>query len=281
MYVYEESLKNTLINLGVTKGDIVYVASDITLMLNVIRKQYGIRTVEERNKFLNCFVDILQDIVTLQGTLLFPMYTWKFCSEHLFDRRTTKSEVGVLNNWIFDNRKDFQRTKHPMYSFMVWGKDSKYLLELNNIDSWGAGSPFEYFHHNKAKMLLLDVHLKQCFTFMHYVEECINIPCRYLKNFRGKYIDNDGSKSERSYTMFVRDLNIDSEAYEPDTMLTEPGVMVENDWLGIPLRLVDLAESYDIYRHDFLNNAGRNCYKFTNYILDCNSPKTHNDDLNN
>lgn len=281
MYDYRTPLKTIINNLGVGRGDIVYVASDITLLLNMVRKQYCVRSVNDRNEFLDCFIDVLQETVTSEGTLLFPMYTWIFCSKHLFDRRNTKSEVGALNNWILENREDFQRTKHPMYSFMVWGRDAKYLAELDNEDSWGEGSPFEYLHQHKAKMLMVDVHLKQCFTFMHYVEECINVPFRYLKNFRGIYKDNDGSESERSYTMFVRDLDIVSEPYEPDSMLIEPGVMKEYSWQGIPLRIIDLSAAFDIYKEDFLDNAGRQCYKFDNYTIDWNSSQTHIDDLNN
>lgn len=281
MCEYKKSLREVIRKLGVSNGDIVYVASNITLFMHVARKQYGVQTDEDKEKFLNCFIDILKEFVTESGTLLFPTYTWTFCRDHFFDRRQTKSEVGALNNWILEERKDFVRTKHPIYSFMVWGKDKQYLTELDNEDSWGIGSPFEYLYHNKAKMLLLDVHLRQCFTFMHYVEECIKVPFRYFKNFRGRYVDTDGSETERSYTMFVRDLDIESDINEPDSMLIEPGVMKESVWNGIKLRLVDLAASYEIYSKDLLENGGLQCYRFKNYALDWKSPQTHVDDLNN
>lgn len=280
MDMFLEDLRLVFYSLGLKKGDIVYVASNITLLLNTARKKYNVKTDAERNIFLNNLIDSLQKIVSEEGTILFPMYTWGFCRKKTFDRQVTKCEVGILNNWVMDKRRDFIRTRHPIYSFMVWGKDAKYLESLENKDSWGKGSPFEYLHIKKAKMLMLDVHLKQCFTFMHYVEQCINVPFRYLKKFRSHYID-DGSDTERSYTMFVRDLDIDSEIYEPDSMLIDPGVMKEKYCEGVGIRLVELFDAYDVYKNDFIYNAGRKCYKFKNYVLNWNTPQTHPDDLYN
>lgn len=281
MEEYLTDLRHTLKALGINKGDILYVASDITLLLNNFRKKYGVVTFKERDQFLNDFIDILKDVLGSEGTLLFPVYTWDFCRKKVFNIKTTKSEVGALNNWVLLKRTDFCRTAHPIYSFMVCGKDAPELLKMNNLDSWGEDSPFGYFYRKHAKMLLVDVHLKQCFTFMHYVEEKLQVPYRYMKNFRSLYVDKNGEKTERSYNMFVRDLDIESEPYEPDVFLFEAGVMVEEKWLDVPFRLVDLYSSYDVYKNDFLFNKGNLCYKFVNYELDWTTGQTHSDDLNN
>ena len=130
-------------------------------------------------------------------------------------------------------------------------------------------------------MLLIDVHLKQCYTFMHYVEERIRVPYRYMKNFRINYIDKDGIESERSYTMFVRDLAIDSIQHTPDDKLLETGIMTETKWLDIPVRLVDMAQSYSVYENDLRYNRGKWCYIFSSYELDWKGGQTHPDELNN
>ena len=129
-------------------------------------------------------------------------------------------------------------------------------------------------------MLLLDVHLKQCYTFMHYVEEQIHVPFRYMKSFRMSYIDRNGAESSRCYRMFVRDLAIDSDPFEPDEFLLKSGIMVEGMWLDIPVRVIDMAESYSIYENDLLNNKGKMCYIFSGYELDWENKQTHPDDLN-
>ena len=211
-----ESLSRSLSDFGVRKGDVVYVASDITRLTNNARKKYGLKTPVERESFLSMMADTLQDIVSPSGTLLFPVFTWDFCKGELFDIKRTLGKVGAFHNWILLNRSDFLRTAHPMYSFMVWGKDAKRLIEINNVDAFSSESPFGYLHKKKAKMILIDVHLDQSFTFIHYIEEQLRVPYRYLKNFRSSYVDRDGEKTERSYTMFVRDLSIELRMQIPD-----------------------------------------------------------------
>ena len=94
-----ELLKKCLLESGVKKGDIIYMASDITLCLTQARKN-GIKSQMQIDSYLNEFINVLQDIVGVEGTLLFPVFTWKFCRERFFDARTSLGEVGSLNNWI-------------------------------------------------------------------------------------------------------------------------------------------------------------------------------------
>jgi hypothetical protein len=56
-------------------------------------------------------------------------------------------------------------------------------------------------------------------TFHHYVEEMENAPNRYHKIFKGKYIDNDGSESEREFNIYSRILE--------DGIVTDVKPMVE------------------------------------------------------
>ena len=44
-------------------------------------------------------------------------------------------------------------------------------------------------------------------TFHHHVEEMMSVPYRYMKNFTGDYIDLDGNKLEKTYSIYVRNLN--------------------------------------------------------------------------
>lgn len=277
---YINEIKKALINLEIKKGDILYVASDITYMMHMLYKQ-GINTKDDYDIFLGKLIDLLQDMVTIKGTLLFPMFTWTFCQNKIYDVRHSKSEVGSLNNWIIDNRKEFVRTKHPIYSFMVWGNDSDLLKKMDNIDSWGADSPFSYLHKNKGKMLLLNVSLQRAFTFMHYVEKDVAVPYRYTKMFHGLYIDELGVETKKSYSMYVRDLSIDLEEYEPDSFLETANVMKGVIVNGLSLKVIDLFKAYDVVREDLLYHNGENCYHFKNYVIDWKGGATHEDDFGN
>lgn len=48
---------------------------------------------------------------------------------------------------------------------------------------------------------------------MHYVEEKIRVPYRYMKEFVGSYVDESGLEEQRKYSMYVRDLQIESHEY--------------------------------------------------------------------
>lgn len=274
-------LKKNLTALRIGKGDILYVASDATLLLTEARKKYGVKTGKERDAFLNSFIDALQECVSTEGTLLFPVFTWEFCRGHGFDIRKTPGEVGALNNWVLSKRSDFRRTQHPLYSFMVWGAEAETLFAMENVDAWDEKSPFAFLHHYNGKMLLINVSLQRAFTFMHYVGRSIRVPYRYLKNFRGLYTDINGKTAKRNYIMYVRDLDIVSHEYEPEEMLEMPGAMRTIPWGSLTLKCIDLPKAYDIVKDDLLNNGGRQCYHFENYSIDWSKGATHEDDLGN
>ena len=160
------------------------------------------------------------------------------------------------------NRVELLRTRHTIYSFLVRGKYADKLLGLENEDSFGSNSPFAWLHHHEGKMLLLSVNLQRGFTFMHYVGESVHVPYRYMKNFRGKYRDTDGSEEIRSYTMYVRDLDIESQEYLPDAWLEEAGVMRKEMFSRYPLKVISLPEAYDVVADDLLHNVGEHSYDF-------------------
>ena len=274
-------LRMSLADLHIEYGDMVYIASDVTLLLTEARKKYRVKTIEQRDEFFNEFVDTLQEHVGERGTLLFPVFTWEFCRNKRFDIKNTLGEVGAFNNWILNKRIDFSRTQHPIYSFMVWGGQKDVLLTMDNVDAFGDDSPFAYLHYHGGKMLLLNVTLKRGFTFMHYVEESVRVPYRYMKNFRGLYTDVKGDTIERSYTMYVRDLAIESCEYLPDEMLEEKGIVNVTHWGKLVCKIFSLKEAYSIVADDLLHNNGRKCYNFKNYKLEWGKGATHQDDLSN
>lgn len=273
------SWQQAIKDLGIKAGDTVYVASDITLPLRDAYKE-GVRTKADRDNYLHELINMLQKAVGNEGTLLFPVFTWAFCRGKGFDAKTTLGEVGSLNNWILQNRTDFIRTRHPIYSFMVWGRAADLLAALDNISGWGNNSPFAYLHYNGGKMLYINVSLQRSLTFMHYVEEAVKVPYRYTKAFRGSYTDSRGKTTEKIYTMYVRDLAIQSAEYMPDEFLLHSGIMQEKFVQDISLKSLDLNAAYEPLKEDLLKNGAANFYKFTDYKLDW-EVRTHEDDFSN
>jgi len=126
--------------LDIKKDDIVLVSSDILKLMIVCRNN-------NENFDPNKFIDTIIEKIGEYGTLLFPTYSWDFCNGNNFDYNNTLSNCGGLCN-IALKRKDFKRTRHPIHSFTVWGRDQDYLYKLSNITSWGSDSPFDYLYKN-------------------------------------------------------------------------------------------------------------------------------------
>ena len=275
---YTDSLINELKGLGVKKGDILYISSDVTRLTFDALRQCGLKGKKDIDKFYNALTDSIKEMVSEDGTILFPVFTWSFCRNIPFDVKTTQGEVGALNNWVLNNRSDFKRTAHPLYSFMVWGKDADKLVRMTNMTAWGKDSPFGYLYENKAKNLLIDVSLEECFTFEHFVEESLDFPIRYFKDFTGEYVTADGVNEVRTYSMFVRDLDIESSQVTPDDCLVKAGVSKMTNHRGIELQLVDLAGSYPFIVKNLKEHNADEWYDLKGYVIDWAGGRTHPDE---
>ena len=116
--------------IGIQRGDVVLLTSDITDLF--------MQCQEHGEHFdANILLDRFQEAIGEEGTLLIPTYNWGFCQGKTFDYRRTPSKTGAIGNAAL-RRKDFIRTKHPIYSFAVWGKDTGELVAMDNVESFGA-----------------------------------------------------------------------------------------------------------------------------------------------
>ena len=244
--------------LGIEKGDVLFVSSDIKRLL------FGYYEKYDEMLSVDDIIAFLQQLVGEQGTLLFPTYNWGFCRGTAWDYSQTKSETGSLSVAAL-KRKDFKRTQHPIYSFAVWGKDQEQLCAMANTSSFGADSPFAYMEQHHAKNLVIDVSLTHCWTFAHYIEQQSGwVTYRYEKNFTAPYRDNQGVESIRTYSMFVRDLDLevvnDFNAIEEEFL--RDGVSKKCMIDDIPCTLVDLQASVAPVLYDIRNNRSRKICKF-------------------
>lgn len=270
---YLQSLKKTLRESGIKTGNVLYVASDLAGVVVDARKDLQILSEEDRVRFCDGIVNALQELVGADGQLLVPVFTWTFCAGTPFDYRKTKGEVGILGNHILFHRTDFARTAHPLYSFMVWGRDTEMLCRMQNQDSWGRQSPFAYLHRIGAKQLNINVSTQRSFTFQHYVEQSLAVPYRYPKYFMGRYINGDGEEEVRTYSMYVRDLDISMKEYMPEEFVLSCGCARRVNWRTVYFTVIDLKKAYDVLARDLRENGGMNLYSFVDYRLKWDQPR--------
>ena len=248
--------------LGINPGDMIYIASDIRYFILSILAEQG---EEALDAALNELTNTFQNVVGEEGTILFPVFSWDFCRGKGFDYYRTQGEVGTYSNWILNNRTDFKRTQHPMYSFMVWGEKKDLFCNMSNQDAWGVTSPFYYLMKNGGKQLDFNVESYKGLTFIHCIEQWVKIPYRHHKYFFGYYTDENEDTEIRCYSMYVRDLELYECTKTTHQYLIGNDVAVETEWNGNKLTVIDIKKCYDVVSDDIINNGGKNNLQFEDY----------------
>ena len=244
-------LEEFVANLPVFSGEKILFSSDI-VRLGIYLHRRG----EELD--LSRMVSLLLEKVGSEGTLLFPTYNWGFCSGEAFDYWKTPSKTGSLSQTALSH-KMFKRTKHPIYSWAVAGKDKDMLCSLNNTESFGKDSIFAWLLEVGGKNILLDVSMQNSFTFVHFVEQYVGVPYRYHKDFTAKYIDEEGQQDARTYSMFVRDYELDAECeLNPlESFLVENKLVELTNIYESRVLKVDFQSCFNVIKNDIeFNKAG-------------------------
>lgn len=238
--------------MDINKGDTIFISSDTKKILwDAIENQ--------SDTDLNKLIDGLIERVGNEGTIIIPTFNWGFCKGETFDYKKTRGKTGTLGNLAL-KRNDFKRTKHPIYSFAVFGKYKNELCEMNNIDSFGEDSPFSFFREHNVKNYIIDVTLQHCFTFAHYAEEQSGVVTyRFIKEFQANYIDEYGRIERKTYSMFVRkmDSNVETliDPIENDFISAGAEIIIEIN--SSKIRLIYMKEAYDIMMDDIIYNKAR------------------------
>jgi len=178
-------------NAGVSEGDILMVHSAYS-------------TVKH---FFSQPSELLEDLLCYlgpEGTILIPTFNFtSWTSGHYFDILETPSEMGILTETARD-RTEGKRTKHPIYSFMVFGKLQDEFCKLTNKEAFGDDSPFALFYELNGLIMSIGLSFNSSFTLHHYVELKAGITYRRIKDFSGIYVGEDRTPHLKTYSMFVR-----------------------------------------------------------------------------
>ncbi|MBQ6128383.1 MAG: DUF4910 domain-containing protein [Lachnospiraceae bacterium] len=247
-------LRDLASHLQINKGDRVYVTSDVKGLL------YEAMHHDDETD-LNILIDGMIDIIGSEGSLVFPTFNWSFCGGTPFDIRTTPAKTGSLCK-IAMERSDFRRTKHPIYSFAVWGKDADDLCAMENKSSFGDDSPFAYMVEHGYRNLFIDKDLEHSFVFVHFAEQSVgnlHKSYRYLKDFTGEYTDENGVTTVRTYDMNVRalDRDVTNVIYAFEDEFIEKGIMKRFFLNGLEFKIIELRESHPILQEDVRHNRSR------------------------
>lgn len=240
----------------INKGDEIYVVSEVLGLLKSAK--------EKGTKLdLNQLIDSVYEAVGEKGTVMIPEFNWGFCHGETFDYKNTAPQTGALPK-VALKRNDFRRTKHPIYSFCVKGSKSAELCEMDPEESFGPDTIFDLLYRWNAKALVIGMDPIWGLTFLHHIEKMVGVPYRYEKKFTAGYIDEAGVLAQRTYSMYVRDMERDPKPKEHfhniAKIMQELGVIKSWACDDIPIHLVNLRQMYDVVRIDIVANDSRNIY---------------------
>ncbi len=184
---------------GLADGDVFLLHSDIRRLLAEFKKK--------RIKLdTSIIIDSFLDVIGKNGTMLMPLFNFTdFIENKFFSLKNSKSLMGILTEKF---RVDYEilRTKHPIYSFAVIGKDSQ-KFKKDNFSAYGKESPFQVLKDLNGKIAILDLSEQKSMTFYHHIEELHDVNWRHHKEFEGLYEDWENKISKKKYSIFVRNLN--------------------------------------------------------------------------
>lgn len=257
---------------SIEEGDIVDVASDLASILMYCHR-------EKLTFDINKMIDKLQQCIGNNGTILIRTFSWDFCHGKKFDILKSPGRVGSLGNAAL-KRADFKRTRHPIYSWMVWGKHQKELCSLGNKASFGKDTSFDFLYkHNGKQITIGNTHRVAC-TQVHHCEALAEVPYRFEKNFTGIYADELGMESQQTFSMHVRpyNINVSNEILNTENYsktLIREGIFKNAYYDGvINCRTYNLHRLTDYFLNDLIQGNG-------SFLVSVNgSPGYKNIDIN-
>lgn len=240
---------------SIKKGDILYVISDVLELAKTARIN-GERFDAQK------FLCTLMEKVGKEGTVLLPVFNWDFCNGEPFDYKHTLGKTGALGNAALKNN-NFIRTRHPIYSFAVWGKHQDELYSITTEDCFGKGTVFDYLYKKKAKAFVIGLNALEALTMVHYVEQMVGVSYRYFKEFEGIYRDGTDEHIQK-VVMYVRNLDINPQEEMGHLSQILEDLNVSNTQIvnGIPFRTVWLEQACQLVKIDIELNNSKNLYHF-------------------
>jgi aminoglycoside 3-N-acetyltransferase len=146
-----------------------------------------------------------------EGRLMMPTYTYSFTRGEPFDVAASPSTVGMLTEH-FRHRPDVRRTVEPIFSSAILGPRlpgpwEERLFTVGDVTCFGEESQFAYLYEADAALLFFGVSFEYC-TYLYLVEQRLEVPYRYLKDFHGEVVA-DGEPTPVTARYYVRRLEED------------------------------------------------------------------------
>ncbi len=189
---------------------VIPTGSNIYLEIELIRlKAFFVNYGSE--KVLKKIFDEFKKIIGKKGNLIIPAFSYSWGDNEkkkIFSLKKTRPKTGLFPNYLL-NKPGVVRTKDPMFSFLIFGKNKNYLKKIGN-SSFGINSLYEKINSTNTYLVSFGLN-KFDPTFVHYVEEYFNnnfkkIKYRFLKKYEGFF--EKKTKNKKKFFSFSRNLRL-------------------------------------------------------------------------
>ena len=205
-------------DLGISRGDVVHVQSDLLCIGPVAG-------AHEREDILAFFFDAFTQVLGREGTLTtctaFEDYG-RYATPYVLEE--SPSRLGAFSEYL-RTRPGAVRSIHPIVSVTGIGPRAAELCAGSHYDGFGYSSPWGRLHRANAWILTLGMGAKGGgTTFFHYVEKLYGVPYQYTKMFPHP-VYAGGARVPGPFTMSVRflDYNIVNSPVRVKTRMLETG----------------------------------------------------------
>ena len=207
---------SSLKQLGIKKGDVVFVHSDISV--------FGKLLLFDRKLLLQTLTDSIKEVVGEDGTIIMPTFTYSFDKNEAYDIENTKSTVGALTEF-FRKQEGVSRTIHPSHSSAVWGKNKEGFLNIGK-DTFDENSIFGKLHKGNGKLVFFGAPLHISCTYLHYIEQKYEVPYRCMRKYEVKII-KDGKEYEDVFSFYYKYSFFYTDMLRLENDLKERGLLKE------------------------------------------------------
>ena len=142
-------------------------------------------------------LDILEKLITKNRTLILPAFSASsFLTENKFDIKKSIDNTGILPKEAL--KRNYFRTIQPLHSYLVYGKEKKFVEKLKHLTSWGESSILGYMREKNARICTFGLPWNKGCAYLHRFEESFLVPWRYFKLYKGSLYKN-GKKIGRCF----------------------------------------------------------------------------------
>jgi aminoglycoside 3-N-acetyltransferase len=200
MFLDKKQIDCFLQKLNIKKGDTIFFHGN-SMGISQVK---GSTPKEKTDFFWKC----VKEFIGEKGTIIVPSFTYSINKTKIFDINKSKSKIGQFSEDFRQNNLS-GRTGDPIFSVCVYGKEKIKIKKIPYYNSFGKHSIFGFLHSNNVKLICLGCSL-EAVTFIHYVEQVLNVPYRKFKIFNAKILNKKRKIINKKIKFFCR---IDNKNY--------------------------------------------------------------------